>query len=78
MPFAMLGDAATKTFLAPERRNIGMVFQSYALWPHMTVTEAVRYPLQRRRVPKDQQLDRVMKTLATVGMEPSAREIRVA
>ena len=64
----VVSDAGTKTFLAPERRNIGMVFQSYALWPHMTVVEAVGYPLRRRRVPKEQQLERVMKTLATVGI----------
>ena len=64
----VVSDAGTKTFLAPERRNIGMVFQSYALWPHMTVVEAVAYPLRRRRVPKEQQLERVMKTLATVGI----------
>jgi iron(III) transport system ATP-binding protein len=64
----VVSDAARKTFLAPERRNIGMVFQSYALWPHMTVAEAVGYPLRRRRVPKEQQLERVMKTLSTVGI----------
>jgi iron(III) transport system ATP-binding protein len=68
----VVSDAATKTFLAPERRNIGMVFQSYALWPHMTVAEAVGYPLRRRKVPKAQHHDRVMKTLATVGMEQFA------
>ncbi len=37
--------AASGTFVAPERRNIGMVFQSYAIWPHMTVFQNVAYPL---------------------------------
>ena len=37
--------AANATFVPPERRNIGMVFQSYAIWPHMTVFQNVAYPL---------------------------------
>jgi len=39
--------AANGTFIAPERRNIGMVFQSYAIWPHMTVFQNVAYPLAK-------------------------------
>ena len=39
--------AASGTFIAPERRNIGMVFQSYAIWPHMTVFQNVAYPLTK-------------------------------
>ena len=38
--------------LPPEKRNVGMVFQSYALWPHMTVGENIAYPLQLRGVAK--------------------------
>src|SRR4026208_1590475 len=38
--------AANGTFIPPERRNIGMVFQSYAIWPHMTVFQNVAYPLR--------------------------------
>jgi iron(III) transport system ATP-binding protein len=37
---------ATKTFVPPNKRNMGMVFQSYAIWPHMTVAENVAYPLK--------------------------------
>jgi iron(III) transport system ATP-binding protein len=40
-------NAADGTFIAPERRNIGMVFQSYAIWPHMTVFQNVAYPLAK-------------------------------
>src|SRR5688500_8073758 len=36
--------------LPPERRHVGMVFQSYALWPHMTVAENISYPLRLRRL----------------------------
>jgi iron(III) transport system ATP-binding protein len=43
-------DAATGIDVPPERRRIGMVFQSYALWPHMTVTQNVEYPLQMRGI----------------------------
>ena len=41
-------DSASGVDLAPDKRNIGMVFQSYALWPHMTVRENVAYPLKVR------------------------------
>ncbi len=38
----------------PERRNLGMVFQSYAVWPHKTVFENVAYGLELRRLPRDE------------------------
>ena len=41
-----------KTFVPPERRSIGMVFQSYAVWPHMNVFDNVAYPLTIRKTPK--------------------------
>ncbi len=41
-----------KTFVPPEKRNIGMVFQSYAVWPHMNVYDNVAYPLSIRKMPK--------------------------
>ena len=43
-------DAGAKVNLGPEKRRIGMVFQSYALWPHMTVRKNIGYPLRARRV----------------------------
>ncbi|MSP51615.1 MAG: ABC transporter ATP-binding protein [Alphaproteobacteria bacterium] len=54
--------------IAPERRNIGMVFQSYAIWPHMTVFNNVAYPLQVRRRPRKEIRERTMQALATVRM----------
>ena len=41
-----------KTFVPPEKRGIGMVFQSYAVWPHMNVFDNVAYPLTIKRMPK--------------------------
>lgn len=57
-----------RTHEPPERRRIGMVFQSYALWPHMTVAGNVGYPLQMRRMPADDRRRRVASALETVGL----------
>ncbi len=55
--------------LAPEDRNIGMVFQSYALFPHMTVAENVAFPLTVRGVPKSSMGDRIKNALGMVGLK---------
>ena len=57
----MIGDqeisnAEKGYFLAPEKRGIGMVFQSYAVWPHMNVIDNVGYPLKIQNVPKEERL----------------------
>jgi iron(III) transport system ATP-binding protein len=57
-----------RVFVPPERRSIGMVFQSYGIWPHLTVFENVAYPLQVRRVPARQIRDRVAHALSLVGL----------
>ena len=44
--------SSEKTFVPPERRDIGMVFQSYAVWPHMTVFDNVAYPLKIKKLDK--------------------------
>src|ERR671910_2034344 len=54
--------------LPPNKRNVGMVFQSYAIWPHMTVAENVAFPLKARRFPKNQIKDRVLRALDLVGL----------
>ncbi len=43
---------ARGVLVPPRLRNIGMVFQSYAVWPHMTVRQNVGYPLRQRKVPR--------------------------
>lgn len=52
----------------PERRKIGLVFQSYALWPHMTVAQNVGYGLQLKKTGKAETRQRVEQILATVGL----------
>jgi iron(III) transport system ATP-binding protein len=52
----------------PRLRNIGMVFQSYAVWPHMTVRQNVNYPLRHRKVPRDQAARKVNEVLGLVGL----------
>lgn len=61
-----------KTFIPPERRDIGMVFQSYAVWPHMTVYDNVAYPLQIKRMPKDEMRKKVEKVLEIVHLSQYA------
>src|SRR5215468_2793861 len=53
-------------FVPPNRRGLGMVFQSYAIWPHMTVFENAAFPL---RVSKKFSRERVMRALQTVALE---------
>lgn len=53
---------------SPDRRKLGMVFQSYALWPHMKVFSNVAYPLQVRGVVRERIRERVGKVLKTVGI----------
>jgi ABC-type Fe3+/spermidine/putrescine transport system ATPase subunit len=62
-------DVERGVFVAPHKRNMGMVFQSYAIWPHMTVFENVAYPLQLRGIPKAAIKDRVERVLDLVGMQ---------
>ena len=54
--------------LPPEERSIGMVFQSYALWPHMNVAENVGFALRVRRVPAEHRKRQVAEALELVGM----------
>ncbi|MBQ2048074.1 MAG: ABC transporter ATP-binding protein [Schwartzia sp.] len=53
----------------PENRGLGVVFQDYAVWPHMTVFENIAYPLKIANVPKDEIQQRVMEMVDIVGMK---------
>ncbi|MGQ9369169.1 ABC transporter ATP-binding protein [Azospirillum sp. ST 5-10] len=63
----MVGDQDVAP-LPPHRRDVGMVFQSYALWPHMTVRRNVAFGLEERRVPRAEAERRVDAALELVGL----------
>jgi putative spermidine/putrescine transport system ATP-binding protein len=58
--------------LPPERRGFGMVFQNYALFPHLSVRRNVAFGLAMRRTPKDEAKGRIDRALALVGLEEHA------
>jgi ABC-type Fe3+/spermidine/putrescine transport system ATPase subunit len=60
------------TFVAPEKRALGMVFQSYAIWPHKSVAENVAYPLQRKGVQRSSIATEVRKALDLVRLGDKA------
>ncbi|MCY3834721.1 MAG: ABC transporter ATP-binding protein [Chloroflexi bacterium] len=60
------------TFLPPNQRDIGLVFQSYALFPHLTVFHNVAFGLRMRRIPKEEVHSRVANALKMVGLEAFA------
>ncbi len=68
----LFGDADV-TDVPPQRRNTGMVFQNYALWPHMTVEANVAFGLKVRHVRRQERQRRVAEALATVKMSAYAR-----
>lgn len=60
--------ANEKINLPPEKRGLGMVFQDYALWPHMTVAENLAFPLRMRKLPQTEQQQRISWALELVGL----------
>jgi len=67
--------SSDKVFLPPEKRDIGMVFQSYAVWPHMTVYENVAYPLTIKKADKATIKQKVDRVLAAVHLTQYADRI---
>ena len=64
----LLTSASRGVFQSPEKRRMGMVFQTYAIWPHMTVFENIAFPLRAKRVPAAEVRKRVMAILDTIGL----------
>ena len=69
----LLVDGRDISGVPPSERNIGMVFQSYALWPHMTVYDNVAFGLVERRKPREEIRQRVAEALALVGLTDYAK-----
>ena len=67
--------SSDKVFIPPEKRDIGMVFQSYAVWPHMTVFDNVAYPLRIKKMDKDAIQKKVDRVLAMVHLTQYAQRI---
>ena len=71
----VLFDAKKRTNVPAEKRNIGIVFQDYAVWPHMTVIENVSYPLKKQRRNKQEIQQRAMHALEQVRMTEYANHL---
>jgi iron(III) transport system ATP-binding protein len=69
-----LYSSAQNIFVPPNQRNFGMVFQSYAIWPHMTVFKNVAFPLEvgKKKWRREEIESKVMRVLTAVGLEKEA------
>jgi iron(III) transport system ATP-binding protein len=65
----LVASASKHVFVPAEKRNLGLVFQSYAVWPHMTVEQNVAYPLEIRNIPRQRIQQKVREVVAQVGLE---------
>ena len=65
---SLVFDAKRGMSVPPNKRRIGMVFQSYAIWPHMTVFQNVYYPLKSKGFTRSQAKDRARSALESVGL----------
>ncbi len=65
----ILFDGQRVNEVEPKDRNVGMVFQSYALYPHMTVLDNIAFPLKQQKVKKEERIQRAKEAAATVHLE---------
>lgn len=61
--------SSEKIMIKTEKRNLGMVFQSYAVWPHMNIFDNVAYPLKIKKISKNEIKDKVMTMIELVGLK---------
>jgi ABC-type Fe3+/spermidine/putrescine transport system ATPase subunit len=66
----LIADAGLGVVVPPNHRHLGMVFQSYALWPHLSVADNVAYGLKMHKVPRAQRETAVRRALQRVRLEP--------
>ncbi len=65
----VVNSVAGGIFVPPEKREMGLVFQSYALWPHLTIERNTDFGLRLRNIPKAEREERVAKVMRTLGIE---------
>ncbi len=70
---ALVSSSEKRFYLPPERRNFGMVFQAFAVWPHLDVFANVAFPLQIRGLPRAEIEERARTTMRYTGLERYAR-----
>src|SRR4029079_13348362 len=68
----VVSSPARGILVPPRLRDLGMVFQSYAVWPHMTVRQNVVYPLKHRKMTREEADRKVADVLALVGLSEYA------
>lgn len=68
----LVADPQNGVFIAPQHRNLGMVFQSYAVWPHMSVRENVEYPLRNKKLSRKDIRAQAQEALELVGLQEYA------
>jgi len=68
----IVADPANGIFIAPQHRNLGMVFQSYAVWPHMSVRQNVEYPLRNKKLSRKDIRSQAQEALELVGLQEYA------
>ena len=59
----LVSDRSKNIYLPPEKRGLGMVFQAFAVWPHLNVFDNIAYPLKVKRVPKNEIKEKVLKAM---------------
>jgi iron(III) transport system ATP-binding protein len=71
----LMADTATRTLVPPNRRGIGVVFQDYAVWPHMSVADNVGYPLKLAGVDAAERQARTARAIDMVGLQGLAERL---
>lgn len=70
----IVADSSSGEYIPPERRGLGIVFQDYAVWPHMSVYENVAFPLRLRKLPKSEIDQRTRDALIATNLLKSAED----
>ena len=65
---------AKNLYVPPEKRDLGMVFQAFAVWPHMNIFDNVAFPLKVRKVPRAEMRERVEKALKHCSLDGMEKE----